>query len=1292
MANINGTGGDDVLFGTGGADLINADAGNDVVIAGDGGDTVNGGDGNDTLDGGNGIDTLNGDAGNDTLLGGRGNDILSGGADNDTLSGDDGHDTLNGDDGDDMIAGGAGDDDIDGGTGTDTAVYAGDLSDYSFSFGVGEITVTDTVTSGAHGDEGTDTVTGVEQFQFADTTVLFVDGTGGIDGSFTTISDAVDAAGSIGGHVTILVAAGTYEENVVIDRGDLSLLSLDGAGTTIIDGQDAGSELGAVQVTNGSDNVTIGGIDQGFTIQGINGNGSIEKAAVYLQGSQDGIVIQGNVIEARGDAGLTSEFGGALTNALIDSNEFSGQTFVGPQPGGIGFSTQFNPGNNVPRQLVVIGEGGSGPYNSNNITFSNNLVSGTTGGISSDDNVSEQGNTMVTIDAADSSIDNNEFTGETARFGTAIRARGPNTDITDNTLDSSNGENHGIFVDNKGMPGTYEGNVFNGGSIDDEIYYMTPGDDEINGGEGDDQLPGDLGNDTIDGGEGRGDAVFYGGDRDDFSISQNPDGSYTITDNNPMDGDEGTDTLTGVESVTFLTPGGINFELDANSPDYDEAFTSFSEDFEGAADGFTNDGDPMTYGTITVEDDGGNMVARLEQGSFGAFSRLGGYSTDFGEGFRTEVKVYLDPTALAAGEGFDLSVASNGQDNMHQRDFVFHVTKDTSTGDLLVGGSNNTNFDPVENLETGNHAKIDAAGWYTFEHKFYEGENGQLEVAMNVYDEAGNWVFTEVRTNPADTLDTEVGGNRYMWFTNIDVAGGILVDDAKLEVIGLNEVQLLKGTGPQPGAPEDVLATFPTIADAVAAALSGNILAIGDGDYSSEAPVLVGVENLTFRGDNVIGVQLTLDSGIEDVTLEGTGDINVNGSDADNTFTGNDGDNIFGLGSGKDGGDGGAGFDVIDLNEGGSDNSYIRLHFLAAGDVLTRKPGGAQVDRLSGIEGGIASDADEDVWIDSLDGRFVDGRGGEDFVRSKNGSDIMLAGEGDDEVRDFLGSDLSFGQGGNDLLRVYSTGRSDEANLMSGGDGNDIIQGGENDDVIFGGDGDDTLVAGYAGKGATQQDLPVPDAFTSVSDSLGSLIDDVMAGMGLDDDMADRIGLGSELAGAEAEAGSIDAELAAVQAVAQTAFNFGFNATDDQQTDILSGGAGADILDGANENYVIGLGGDGNDTLMAGRARNFVLLGGDGDDVFSAGTNTQRDVAIFDGGAGADTFQVSDDLDFLEITDFTTGDDVIELDASGSITDFADLVANHLSAPDTISVNGLSLTLTGVDIAAQLSDADFVFS
>ncbi|WP_345326667.1 beta strand repeat-containing protein, partial [Novipirellula rosea] len=366
-------------------------------------------------------------------------------------------------------------------------------------------------------------------------------------GSIRRAAQAVDAEG------TVHVAAGTYVENVTIDQS-VTLLSSGGREVTTIEGVPSGSELGAIHIKPAIDNVTIGAIDHGFTVVGIDGNGVVEKAAVYIQGSNSDITIQGNDIVANGDAGLMSEYAGAIVNTLVDSNIFSGQTFAGTQPSGIGFGTQFNVGNNVPRQLVVMGNGGGGSQASNNIIFSNNQVTGVAGGVSSDDGVSEQGNTLVTIDAVDSTISGNTFTGFTNRYATAIRARGQNTDITNNTLDHTGaGSSRGIFIDNHGTPGTYSGNVLTGGEDAELIYALTPGDDIVSGNAGDDVLGGDAGNDTIDGGDGK-DTVAYPGLRADYTLAVTTDSTGRVTAFTGISSlATGSDTLSNIEVLNFAT-------------------------------------------------------------------------------------------------------------------------------------------------------------------------------------------------------------------------------------------------------------------------------------------------------------------------------------------------------------------------------------------------------------------------------------------------------------------------------------------------------------------------------------------------------------------------------------------------------------------------------------------------------------------------------------------------------------------------------------------------------------------
>jgi Ca2+-binding RTX toxin-like protein len=447
-----------------------------------------------------------------------GDDVLDGSAAGDVLDGGAGDDTLGGQDGDDTLIGGTGTDHLDGGAGEDTAVYDAPLASSDFAVDSGHWVV------------GGDSLSGVE---------VIDDGVGGNvllvgAGGFATIQEAVDAANP---GDTILVAPGTYNENVLIDKDDLTLVSLGGRGATTIQGDQGGAGLGTIQLAPGVDGVTIGGANAGFTIIGINGNGAIEKAGIYLQGTHDGITIVGNEVVAAGDEALVSEYNQAITNILIDGNEFSGQSFDGAYVSPFG-TDQFGAGNNVPRGLVVLGGGSNlGTGNpSHHVVFTNNVVSGTAGGETGPGTGLFNGNTLVTIDASHSTVEGNDISGDTANGAYGIRTRGAGTDVSDNDLSGHSG---GIFVNNQGTPGDYSGNAFSGTGGDDVVTTFTPGNDEVSGGDGNDVLAGGLGDDAIDGGNGI-DTVGVSG-TPDFAIVG---GKWTVTS------DHGTDTLTDVEIVS----------------------------------------------------------------------------------------------------------------------------------------------------------------------------------------------------------------------------------------------------------------------------------------------------------------------------------------------------------------------------------------------------------------------------------------------------------------------------------------------------------------------------------------------------------------------------------------------------------------------------------------------------------------------------------------------------------------------------------------------------------------------
>jgi hypothetical protein len=104
----------------------------------------------------------NGDAHSyiENAVGGSGNDTLSGNAIGNNLNGGGGNDTL---------IGGGGNDTIIGGAGTDTAVFSGANASYLVSYN--SVTQTFTVADQRSGSpDGTDTLSGVENFQFSDGT------------------------------------------------------------------------------------------------------------------------------------------------------------------------------------------------------------------------------------------------------------------------------------------------------------------------------------------------------------------------------------------------------------------------------------------------------------------------------------------------------------------------------------------------------------------------------------------------------------------------------------------------------------------------------------------------------------------------------------------------------------------------------------------------------------------------------------------------------------------------------------------------------------------------------------------------------------------------------------------------------------------------------------------------------------------------------------------------------------------------------------------------------------------
>ena len=137
---------------------------------------------------------------------------------------------LEGGKGDDTLTGGGGNDTLDGGAGTNTAVFSGNYADYTISYD--EATQTYTVLDKVVGRDGTDVVTHVENFQFADGTHQDI-----IKPTAATFSPGSGATGvGVGSDVVL-----TFSEAIHRGTGTIAIHSGSASGLVVAGSDDATS-------------------------------------------------------------------------------------------------------------------------------------------------------------------------------------------------------------------------------------------------------------------------------------------------------------------------------------------------------------------------------------------------------------------------------------------------------------------------------------------------------------------------------------------------------------------------------------------------------------------------------------------------------------------------------------------------------------------------------------------------------------------------------------------------------------------------------------------------------------------------------------------------------------------------------------------------------------------------------------------------------------------------------------------------------------------------------------------
>jgi Ca2+-binding RTX toxin-like protein len=476
---------------------------------------------------------------------------------------------------------------------------------------------------------------------------------------------------------------------------------------------------------------------------------------------------------------------------------------------------------------------------------------------------------------------------------------------------------------------------------------------------------------------------------------------------------------------------------------------------------------------------------------------------------------------------------------------------------------------------------------------------------------------------------------------------------------------------------------------------------IDTADYSTSASaVTVNLTTGTGTGGDAQGDVL---SNIENLNGSNYND-SLTGDAGANLLMGNDGNDTLRGGGGDDTLIGGAGADVLDGGTGIDTASYAISGAAVTVNLTTGTGtgGDAQGDTLTAIENVIGSSYNDSLTGDGnanvLSGGggndTLSGGAGNDLLNGGIGNDSLLGGDGNDTLIGGEGADVLNGGNGTDLAdysasvsgvtvnlttgtgaggdaqgdtltgieNLAGSAQNDSltgdgnANVLSGGAGSDTLSGGAGNDTLFGGDGNDTLIGGT---GADVLDGGAGIDTADYSSSTAGVTVNLITGTGTGGDAQ-----GDTLTSIENLTGSGQNDIL----------------TGDGNANVLSGGAGNDVLSGGAGNDTL-LGGVGNDTLIGGTGAD-VLTGGAGNDLFLLGNGFGGDtITDFDIGDSDNDGFYNDQLDLSGLTradgrPVNVRDVVFGQDALGNVL---------LTFP-----NGETLLLQGVTAAQLNSTAQLV--
>jgi Ca2+-binding RTX toxin-like protein len=1259
---LTGGEGSDTIYGEAGDDTLEGGAGNDWLFFGDGADTVRGGDGDDYiddvflwtgasgdnfLDGGDGNDTIYAAGGNDTVIGGAGNDqlfgeagadnidggdrddtiygqswldsgsesdILHGGGGNDYVDGGGGDDTITGGDGADTLVGGAGNDTIDGGAGTDTAVFSGARADYSVTLTNGTYTIAH---AGGAGANGTDTLTGIENFQFADGTLTI----GNVLGAPPTDL-------SFSGSGASLVTNGSFELGP-----NLGFLSIANAPANWTLSGNVGHHVDAGRASNGTGYMAFqgwsssgGGVLMQTLATEAGKSYTLSFDSKWTLGATGTFSMQIEALNASGVADLNSAF----TDTTVGVNATQTYTFTATSAFTTLRFTDRSAGNagdfdfdNV--QLVAT----SGP---SQVAVDENAANGTV--VTSASNTGGYGITW--------SLDDNAG----GRF--SINASGQITVANGALLDHETSAFHTVTVRATTQSGSYteqvsvhvrdvaaqvngngNANTLNGTSEDDQIIATQGGNDTLNGGGGNDTLYAGAGADSIAAGEGAdfvsagegndgvtgdagADAIYAGGGVDTVSGGEGNDIISGEAGADTLSGDAGNDVISGGAGVDSIDGGAGNDLLlgDMERQSFDSLAAMNAAGWVGV--GHVNVDEGQNYGWQGTNEAsgeasgefGGTVARQMTTMSSYQDTSIGGTLTN------SDAISFTTKFSITASSSPDLFIAM-GFSNANQTQSVGFAVSEPNSGvsgfagfrlnAFVTGASGTTGSGLIEIVQgadyqitltyAGNAVTLTAtalnggagggsvtvgssgSGAFSLDRfGFWAGGMSVYESPSNTMQFRADDVIYSNASGGADTLLGGDGNDRFIADAGAaadTITGGAGMDTLDYSLVGAGVTLNIATTG--------------------AATASGG----------AGADIVEGIENL-------IGTSFSDD-------FSGTNGANfIDGGAGADTIGGADGDDILRGGTGNDTISGGAGTDTVDYQTANG-GVTVNIASLAA----TNRGADAGSDTFSSIEGAIGSRFNDTLTGGSASEQFRGGAGN-DTISAGGGANIV---SGDNLILNgsFEGGSATGWQAALGFEAQYAG----QLGANEASDGRwylELDRAGGDQDVIW------QDVATVAGQTYTLS-FDFGARYGGASDAFevywnGQLLQSVqqttqwgwstatftVTGTGALDRLEFR-----ELPGSDGGGAFLDN----VRLVSTAAAEGNDTITGGSDADILMGDGGNDVISAGEGSNTV-LGGAGNDSITAGSGADWIY-GGAGDDAITAGGGADH----IDGGSGVDILNFS---------------------------------------------------------------------